>query len=298
MIAIDLGSNTIRVLKVDCSNQKRLYSFERAVKTADNLHKTKKVSNGAKERVIKALLDSQKEIDFSEDRVVAFTTEALRQAQNRDEFLADILEQTGVRFKIISSDLEASLTLLSAKEALKRLKIEKSFTLLDIGGGSSEFTFYSKEKTISKSFQIGIVTVAQKYRTKEQIEKNLDFEFREAREFIEQNRGLKGDIFVATAGTPTTVANMKIGLDYATYDYKRVTGVELSVDDLDESLEILLESSEKEQKRLVGDNRADLIIAGILIYKKVYELLGFSKSIVVDDGLREGIALAKCKGII
>ncbi len=37
MIAIDLGSNTLRVLEYDCTTRKQISEYEKTVKTADGL---------------------------------------------------------------------------------------------------------------------------------------------------------------------------------------------------------------------------------------------------------------------
>jgi exopolyphosphatase/guanosine-5'-triphosphate,3'-diphosphate pyrophosphatase len=51
----------------------------------------------------------------------------------------------------------------------------------------------------------------------------------------------------------------------------------------------------KTQRELaVGVGRDDLIIAGILIYKEIFDIVGIDECIVIDDGLREGIALEYC----
>jgi len=60
-------------------------------------------------------------------------------------------------------------------------------------------------------------------------------------------------------------------------------------------MECLLSLDEKSRQELVGVGREDLIVAGILIFRYLYDLLGFDKACVVDDGLREGVAIAECK---
>lgn len=296
-IAIDLGSNTLRVVKMDCTNFERIDEFEKIVKTADKLHESNIISIEAKERVIEAILKAKEKIDFDSE-VVAVTTEALRSAKNSNEVLNEIREKTGVDFRVIDGEEEAKLTTLAVKSALKNLNYKnKHFMLVDIGGGSTEIII---EGATSKSFRVGIVTIAQKYKTKEAIEKNLEFELSELKEFIKKSykEFFKPELFVATAGTPTTISAMKLGLDYNHYDYKKVSGTKLELKDLDEQLEILLKTNLSERERLVGVGRSDLIIAGVLIFKEILKLSGFENSIVIDDGLREGVAISKCRGLI
>ena len=56
----------------------------------------------------------------------------------------------------------------------------------------------------------------------------------------------------------------------------------------------LLSLSLEEREIAVGTGRSDLIAAGILIYKQLYKLLEYEQCVVVDDGLREGVALEMC----
>lgn len=174
MIALDLGSNTVRILHYDCENGKQLFSYEKVVKTADGLAKTGQINDDAIQRVIDAVKQMQEEVDFSVAPIRAVTTEAVRRASNSDEVLAKIRQATGVSFEMISGDEEAKLTLLAAKNRLEKLRYASdTFVLVDIGGGSTELIFHYGEETISKSFPVGIVTIAQTYETLEKIEEVL-----------------------------------------------------------------------------------------------------------------------------
>jgi exopolyphosphatase/guanosine-5'-triphosphate,3'-diphosphate pyrophosphatase len=104
----------------------------------------------------------------------------------------------------------------------------------------------------------------------------------------------KPNSFVATAGTPTTVAAMKLGFNYETYDASKVNGTSLQKTELDFYLKKLLSMPFEEREIAVGTGRSDLIAAGILIYKQLYTLLEFDSCVVIDDGLREGVALEAC----
>jgi len=50
----------------------------------------------------------------------------------------------------------------------------------------------------------------------------------------------------------------------------------------------------EERETTVGVGRSDLIAAGILIYKQIFNCVEFKSCIVIDDGLREGLALDSC----
>lgn len=298
MIAIDLGSNTLRVLEYDCATGQQLSEYEKVVKTADGLAQHGSIDEEAITRVISAIKEAQERMDFSSSMVKAVTTEALRRAANAEEVLSRIEKETEVAFEIISGDTEAKLTLIGVKDRLSKLQYASdTFVLIDIGGGSTELIFHYPDEMISKSFPVGIVTTAQTYKSLENIEHALPEAMLDMQMFCAEIYATKGKVhsFVATSGTPTTVSAMKLGQTYATYDASKINGTSLKVAELDFYLNKLLSLPFEEREIAVGTGRSDLIAAGILIYKHLYSLLEFDTCVVIDDGLREGVALEECK---
>ena len=297
MIALDLGSNTLRVLAYDCKTAKQTFTYEKVVKTADGLAEFGTINEGAVARIISAIKEAQEQIDFSLGSIRAVTTEAVRRASNAEAVLAQIKKETGITFEIISGKEEARLTLLAVKNRLTKLHYASdTFVLVDIGGGSTEIIFHYGDETVSKSFPIGIVTIAQTYENLENIDKALPREMFDMQMFCAEMVATKGkpSSFVATAGTPTTVAAMKLGFNYETYDAAKINGTSLQKEELDFYLKKLLAMPFEEREIAVGTGRSDLIAAGILIYKQLYTLLEFESCVVIDDGLREGVALEMC----
>ena len=297
MVSIDLGSNTIRCIEIDCNTFKKVAEYEKIVKTADNLHKTGRISDNAVDRILKAIYEMREKLNL-DNGVVAVTTEAVRRAENGLDVIDLIKKDTGIEFEIIDGKKEAYYTLLAVVNKLEKLNFEaKSFILVDIGGGSTELIFFDNDRVKVKSFSLGIVTTAQKYKTKESITENLSAHMKDIKVFIDDyyKTANKPDMFVSTAGTPTTVAAMKLGMNYKTYDAECINGVCLQKKDLKEQMERLLLLNKKSRQELVGVGREDLIVAGILIFESLYDLLEFDRAYVIDDGLREGVAIAKCK---
>lgn len=294
VIAIDLGSNTLRVLKYDCTLQKRVAEFEKTVRTAEFLKSGKTIDETTYKRVIDALNEAKKEIGFSGCKVSAVTTQALRVAKNAQEIIGKIKKSTGVTFRVIDTKQEALLTLDAVLHRLSLLNIAENFVLVDIGGGSTEITFYINSQVFTKSFALGIVTVANSAKSMDAIYAIVDEYSKEIEAFC--NKFNKEQLtFVATAGTPTTLAAMKLGLTYKTYDSRLINGTILYYDELDNFLSKLLSMNQKQREEAVGVGRDDLIIAGIVIFQKLYKILNKKCAVVIDDGLREGVALLACK---
>jgi len=297
VIAIDLGSNTLRVTRLDCESGRFVADFEKVVKTADMLESTGVIHHQAVDRVIYAIKEAQNAIGFHHEDVKAVTTEAIRRAANSNDVLQRIQKETGVLFEIISGEEEARLTLRAVKHRLAKLHFaSKSFVLVDIGGGSTELIFNFQDKVISRSFPIGIVTIAQKYQDLETIREVLPREMLDMERFCMETYAEQGTVeaFIATAGTPTTLAAMKLGQTYECYDSKKINGTSILREELDHYLEKLLAMMPAEREKTVGVGRSDLIAAGILIYKQIFTFVEFGSCIVIDDGLREGLALEAC----
>lgn len=288
--AIDLGSNSFRVLHFDCSNSTQLGQFEIAVGLADGLATTGMISKEAVDRVVKAIENSIEKIGYDPTKAVAVTTQAMRTAKNSSEVIETVFEKTGVRFYIIDAHVEAKLTLLAMQTALKRESIKgDDFLLLDIGGGSTELIIYQNNKEQIKSFEYGIVTLAQS------LSKDEDFKEFETQiyEFVKECN-LKESIFISTAGTPTTIAALKCGLNFKTYDKNIINGTVLNPCEIVEIQNELRSLSQEQLIERVGSGRDDFIDTGINIFKLFYKVLKKDSSIVFDDGLREGVAIEYC----
>ncbi len=297
LIAIDLGSNTLQVTKFDCQKKEITASFLATVRTAQDLHKTKKISNEAIQRIITALKRAQEKIDFKNIHIKAVTTQAMRVALNAKEAIESIKNATNIEFQIISPQKEAILTLEAVKFRLEKLDILQNFVLVDIGGASTEISFYIDDKVYAQSFDFGIVTVANSTNSLDEIPMFIEEKLQAIKKFVSSFE-LDKLIFCATAGTPTTIAALKHNLNYESYDAKIVTGTKLFYDELDFYLHKLLAMDIKERQIAVGVGREDLILAGVIIFQKIFEILHKKEVIVIDDGLSVGVALQECQNFM
>ncbi len=293
IVSVDLGSNSFRVLKYDYINHKIISEYNEVVGMADGLIDTGLISFEAQQRVVNAILHSVQIINYDLKNAVCVTTAAMRKASNNKEVLKYFKDKTGITFEIIDGNEEARLTLLAVKYALKREKINSSkFILLDIGGGSTEIIVNTNDNYSAHSFDFGIVTMTQKYLKYHDLHNDLDSRKKDIKEFLDSlNLDLSDYSFVATAGTPTTIAAIKLGQDFFSYDRNIVNGAIVDLNDLEYCLNIFKNSSKEEIARLVGRGRVEFIEVGIFIYKAIFEVLNKKESIVLDDGLREGVAI-------
>lgn len=293
VITIDLGSNSFRVLKYDYLNFKIVDEYHQVTGLADGLINTGQISFEALNRVVEALGIAKKKLNFDLKDAVCVTTAAMRKAKNSQEALDFIEKNSGAKFNIIDANEEARLTLLAIKYALKREKIDtQNFILLDIGGGSTELIVNFEDNFYIKSFDFGIVTMTQKSLNDGKLFEDLENQKIEIKKFLSTlDFSIKDFPFIATAGTPTTIASIKLGLSYFNYDKNRVNGTILDIEDLEDSLKLLKQKTFEELIEMVGKGRIEYLEIGTYIYRLFFDALEKKKSIVFDDGLREGVAI-------
>ncbi len=286
MIAIDLGSNTIRFIEYDGTEWGK--SFEQIVRTAEGLGESGRIGEKALQRIVAAIAQAREILDFDHQAVCAYTTAAMRLATNAGEMIERIAEATGIRFRVIDALTEAALTLSAVRNRLERLGIAPgSFLLVDIGGGSTELISCCGPESRSVSLDTGIVTLSERSPTPEALHARIETFKEEVRAAI----AAAASVLVLTAGTPTTIAAYVLGMDYASYDPLKVNGYRLRLAECERTHRELLAMEEAQRVRYVGVGRENLIIAGIEMVRAIYEAMGCDEAIIVDDGLREGIAL-------
>ena len=273
MIAIDLGSNTIRACKMrrlGSGNFECEYSFERIVGSARGLG-SKGLANDAMDRIRLAIGELVSEAKF--DSSIAVATQAFREAANSSEFFRDIRDKFGIEFKIISGELEAFLTRVGVENRAKILSLNIGNSLLiDLGGASTEISFGD----FSRSFEFGIITA---------LESDKSALIEETKRYI---AGFECDNVILTSGVPTTALAIKRGMNYENYNAKMINGAKIDKDDLIYVANLLKTATNKDE--LVGKNRADLVVKGCEI---LLDILPNKSCIVIDDGLREGLFIAK-----
>ena len=297
MTAIDLGSNTIRFLNFDCTTMCETAAFERVVRTAEGLHESGRVSEAALERILRAIEEAREEIGL-QTPIKATATAAFRQAGNTQEALAYLLKKSGIAFEVIDAGREADLSAMAVYEAAGRIRPVDSLLILDIGGASTEIMYKDGSRSESLSFDIGIVTSANRFGENEAaLVESLQPMLERIDTFVSHCIRIHGtpSCFAATAGTPTTLAAIKQGMDHATYDKASINGTVLSLRDINDTYCTLLQMDADARDRLVGSKRGDLVMCGVVIFREIFKTIGYEACMVFDDGLREGIAIAACQ---
>ncbi|MCG8344826.1 MAG: Ppx/GppA family phosphatase [Chlorobiales bacterium] len=295
---IDIGTNTALLLIADLDPANNriepVLHRQTIVRLGKNVDEQKIIDHAAMQRLIQCMLDFK---DLSGEHgaqgIVAAGTSALRDAKNRMEIIDEVVMASDIVIKTLSGKEEAALTFTGAVAGMK--DVPERFTVIDIGGGSTEISMGDTEHIEhSISLDIGSVRLTERLFTGQP---PSETEFLSAKEEIDSI--LTGNLepfftcrerVYGVAGTLTTIAGLVSGQQE--FDPEKIHNYPLHYDQVMQLLEELKSLSVEEIiKKGVPEGRADVITTGTLILHQFMRLLGIPKLRVSIQGLRYGLAL-------
>src|SRR5229473_8642027 len=140
--AIDIGSNTLHLVVARCKSDDLDIVEDKVdlVRIGESVTASGEISAQKREEAI-ATLRHYKELaeKHNAEQILVVATEAIRQANNSDQFLEDVRRETGLTVLLISGDAEAVLTFFGATyEESKQPGAPAQLGVMDLGGGSME----------------------------------------------------------------------------------------------------------------------------------------------------------------
>lgn len=286
---IDIGTNSCRLFIAELENtsegkkiKRELVKNVEIVKLGEGVNKTHNLNPNAIKRTLDCLKKyKEKASSYGVENIRAFATSAVRDAENREVFLQEV-SKLGIKIECISGKTEATLNFLG-----NSLVFKERILVVDIGGGSTEFTL-GKNKTIDfiQSINIGAVRATEKFfsdndYSEEKLEKCRSW----IRKNLEILKTIKDRDFklIGVAGTATTQISVRDKMEI--YDSSKVHMTTLTLDELKENLSLFLSKNFEERKKIVGleEKRADVIIAGTLILLTILEELNQDKIIISES---------------
>jgi exopolyphosphatase/guanosine-5'-triphosphate,3'-diphosphate pyrophosphatase len=222
--------------------------------------------------------------------IVAVGTAGLRQAPNRDDFVAAVHRRCGVAVEVISGREEARLAYLAAVSTLPLAG--DRLLVFDSGGGSSQFTFGSAARIDEQfSVDVGAVRFAERFGLgdavpRETVDAALDAIAANLTDLADRPRP---DMVIAMGGTSTNLAAIMHGLDR--YDPDVVHATVVDADEIDRQIEVFRTRSAEERRGIPGlqPARAEVILAGACVVRAILTLTGQDALTVSDRGLRHGV---------
>lgn len=217
---------------------------------------------------------------------LAVTTEGVRMASNRDDFLLPAAEVLGAPVRLLSGEEEAEL---SFRSVAQETGSEGPLRVLDIGGGSTELAVGEGQRLISSvSHPIGAVRLHERFVSHDPPEPAEVAQIElEALATFARNQPLPPfPILHGLAGTVTTAAALLLELQ--TYDRERVDGTAFAAIQIRDLRDSLAQETVAERCRRpsLDPARADVIVAGLTILVAAMKHCGASSLVVRDRGLR------------
>lgn len=314
--AIDLGTNNCRLLIARPSEDgfRVIDAFSRIVRLGEGMRETGALTDEAMARTIDALrVCAAKMRRRRVDRARLVATDACRRAANSDAFLERVAAETGLHIEIIAPEEEARLALRGCAPLFAPDK--RRALVFDIGGGSTEIMVLDTEAPGGRdcaaenggwmSMPLGVVSLSERYGgdilSRERYVAMIEDVDRRLAPFCARN-GIAGSArrgelqMLGASGTVTTLTG--VYLDLPRYDRSQVDGAYLgfgSIQQISDRLRRMC-CAERATHPCIGEDRADLVVAGCAILEAMCRRWPVGQLRVADRGLREGILLDLMRG--
>jgi exopolyphosphatase / guanosine-5'-triphosphate,3'-diphosphate pyrophosphatase len=281
LAAIDIGSNAARLLITEVTTNEGKPQFNKLslvrvpLRLGFDVFERNEISPEKVEMVVKTIKAYKYLVEvYDVSHLKACATSAMRDASNAPMLIETVKAETGIEIEVITGDMEASL--IYENHIAENLSPDRAYLYIDVGGGSTELTFFADAKLVfKKSFNIGTIRLL-----KDQVEESL---WMEMKDFIKE--GLKGRannvVAIGSGGNINKVFSMS----------KRKEGKPLSLDLLKDYYKELSNFSVEDRIRLykLREDRADVIVPALSIYINVMRWSNSEEIFVPKIGLADGL---------
>ena len=281
--AIDIGSNAIRLLisNIIIDNDKEpQFKKSSLVRVPIRLGADAFVAGKISPENVDRMVDAMEAFKLlmkvhGVEKYKACATSAMREASNGNEVVAEIFEKTQIQIDVIDGKKEAAI--IFSTDLSELIESDQSYLYVDVGGGSTEFTIFSKGRIInSKSFKMGTVRLINNKKSENKVI------FKEVQKWIESNtKDIKKIALIGSGGNINKLYKMS----------GRTIGKPISYIYLNAQYQFLKQMSYKERisELSLNPDRADVIIPATKIYLSAMKWSGARKIFVPKIGLSDGI---------
>src|SRR4051812_20107990 len=281
LAAIDIGSNAARLLisEVILSNNRRP-QFQKVnlvrvpLRLGFDVFDQGKISEEKEEMILNTIKAYKLLIDaYGVKHYKAAATSAMRHASNAREILDRVKKETGIPIEIITGDAEASL--IYENHIAENLDKNHTYLYIDVGGGSTELTFFANGRLIfQRSFDIGTIRLL-----KNQVD---DFMWSEMKDFVKRETKPYHDLMaIGSGGNINKIFSIS----------KRKEGKSLPLQLLKDYYKEFSSFSVADRIRIykLREDRADVIVPALFIYVNVMRWAGIEEIYVPKIGLADGL---------
>lgn len=281
LAAIDIGSNAARLLisdaVIDAKGQTQFNKINLVrvpLRLGFDVFEYGKISDEKKYMIVQTIKAYKHLLNvYNVKSLKACATSAMRDATNAEEVLKKIKTETGIDINVISGDEEA--TYIYQNHIAENLDKEHSYLYIDVGGGSTELTFFSNGKLRYKeSFNIGTIRLLKGMVT--------ESNWNEMKDHLRNNtKSSLPMIAIGSGGNINKVFSIS----------KKKEGKPLSLQLLKDYLKELSAFSVEDRINIykLREDRADVIVPALQIYVNVMRWANIDEIYVPKIGLADGL---------
>jgi len=279
--AIDIGSNAARLLIVDVSTDKygkpifnKLNLVRVPLRLGFDVFEKGEISKEKRGMILQTMKAYTHLINaYGVQHTIACATSAMRDASNSLDIIRKVKMETGLNIEVISGDFEASL--IYENHVAETMDTDHSYLYIDVGGGSTELTFFAEGKLVFKqSFNIGTIRILKDMVS--------DTKWNEVKDFIKlKTKGFKKIVAIGTGGNINKVFSLS----------KKKDGKPLSIDLLKDYYKEISSFSLEDRINVykLRADRADVIVPALQIYINVMRWSDAEEIYVPKIGLADGL---------
>jgi exopolyphosphatase/guanosine-5'-triphosphate,3'-diphosphate pyrophosphatase len=257
----------------------------------------KELAADAIDRGVAALKRCRSVADAHGAELAAVATSAVREAENRAEFLGRAWDEAGVSVEVISGFEEARLIHLGVLQALP--VFDRQLVLMDIGGGSTEVLVGHGESVLSaRSVKLGAIRLTERFFPGGEVRASA---VDDCRRFVQAQlnpmvREVRHHGFEVAAGSSGTIgAIAQLALTNRGEPVARtLSGTHFTREELDRVVaDVAGVATAGQRADLPGMDakRADIIVGGAVLLEQLFAELDIDELVVSDFALREGVIL-------
>ena len=281
LAAIDIGSNAARLLindviigPQDRPEFVKLTLVRVPLRLGFDVFERGEISKEKEEMLVKTIQSYKLLLEvYQVKNYITAATSAMRDAVNAKRILQQVKKETGIDLKVISGEEEA--TYIYENHIAENLNSQESYLYIDVGGGSTELTFFSDGKLVAKeSFNIGTIRLLKNQVTED--------DWNEMKAFIKQKTtGYHHITAIGSGGNINKIFSLS----------KRKEGKPLSLELLRDYYKEFSSLSVTQRISLyrLREDRADVIVPALLIYINVMRWADAGEVFVPKIGLADGL---------
>lgn len=281
LAAIDIGSNAARLLisEVIINNASepvfnKLNLVRVPLRLGFDVFEYEEISRGKTGMLLETMKAYKHLINaYGVKHIKACATSAMRDAQNARDIIREVKMETGITIEIINGETEAGI--IYENHIAEHLSKDDSYLYIDVGGGSTELTFYANDQLIFKqSFNIGTIRLLKSMVSEAQWDSMKAFIKTNTKNFPEITA-------IGSGGNINKIFSLS----------KKKEGRPLSLESLREYYKEFSSFTVGERMKMykLREDRADVIVPALLIYINVMKWADAGEMYVPRIGLADGL---------